>query len=220
MKNVGKLILKILPFAVIATIIIAMFLSGEEPTVDNLLLHLPDSAWLASLLLLVMYAVKSMSIIFPILVLQVVAGIVLPFWIALIINIIGTALTYTIPYIIGRFSGSSATEHLMKKYPKIRESINFQRDSNWFVSFILRAVSCLPADIVSMYLGSINIPYIPYVIASVIGTLPGLVPATLVGINFMNPKSTAFIVSVLVTIASSIASIILYYFIRKKHTNK
>lgn len=220
MKKIGKLILKILPFAVIAAIIIMMSLSGEEPTVDNILLHLPESPLLASLLLLAMYAVKSMSIIFPILVLQIAAGIILPFWAALIINIVGTALTYTIPYIIGRFSGSSAAEHLMKKYPKIRETVNFQRESDWFISFILRAVSCLPGDIVSMYLGSIKVPYIPYVIASVIGTLPGLIPATFVGINFMNPKSTAFIISVIITIASSIASIILYYVMRKNYTGK
>lgn len=220
MRKLGNFILKILPFLVIAVLIAMLILSGEELTVDTVVSHLPDNLFTAWLLLLFMYAAKSMSIIFPIVALQIAAGIIFPFWSALILNIIGTALTYTIPYVIGSFSGASATERLIKKYPKIREAVDFQRSSDWFISFILRAVSCLPGDIVSMYLGSINISYIPYVLASVAGTLPGLIPATIVGINFMNPKSTAFIVSVIVTIAASILSIIIYYFMKKSYAKR
>ncbi len=220
MRRIGNFILKILPFAITAALIVFILLSGKEPSVDAILSRLPDNLALAWLLLLLMYAVKSLSIIFPIIALQIAAGIIFPFWSALILNIIGTAVTYTIPYMIGRFSGASAAERLMQKHPKIREIVHFQRNSDWFISFILRAVSCLPGDIVSMYLGSIGISYVPYVIASVVGTLPGLIPATLVGLNFMNPKSPEFIVSVIVTIAASVASVIIYYFMKKRYEKK
>lgn len=218
MRKKLETIFKILPFVLIAIIIVIMLLSGNKMTVDSVLSIMPDNTIVACVILLGMYALKSLSVIFPIIVLQIAAGLFFPLWAALLINITGTALTYTIPYLIGRFSGAATAEKLIDKYPKIKVSVNIQKNSVWFPSFILRAVSCLPGDIVSMYLGSIKVSYIPYVTASVIGTLPGLIPATVAGMSIMDPKSTAFIVSVIVTILTSVASILIYYFSHKKNS--
>lgn len=216
MRKFLKNSLKFFPFLITGILILLIALTGQGKSIDDIISYLPDNIMLAALIILVMYSIKGMSVIFPIVVLQIAAGLFFPIWIALILNIIGTALTYTFPYISGRIAGADMAEKLIRKYPKMREIIDFQRNSDWFVSFILRAVSCLPGDIVSMYLGSIRIPYVPYIIASVIGTLPGLIPATFVGENFLNPKSPEFIVSVLITIVASLISIILYYVIRKR----
>lgn len=216
MRRIGNLILKILPFAVIAILIIALIASGEDMSVETILSYLPDNVFLAWVFLLFMYALKSVSVIFPIIVLQIAAGMIFPLWSALILNILGTSLAYTIPYFIGKKSGASAAERLMNKYPKMRDAVAFQRKSDWFISFVLRAVSCFPADIVSMYLGAIGISYIPYIIASVVGTLPGLIPATFVGMNVMKPKSSTFIISASVTVVSAIISLIIYYRTRNR----
>ncbi|MEE1049067.1 MAG: VTT domain-containing protein [Clostridia bacterium] len=216
MRKFGEFVLKILPFAVMAVLIVAVLSSEEEISVDTIMALMPDNQVLSALLILVMYALKSISVVFPIIVIQIAAGMIFPFWIALILNIAGTAIACAIPYGIGRLSGSAGAEKLMQKYPKIRDADAFQRNSEWFISFILRAVSCLPGDIVSMYLGSIGFKFIPYLTASVVGTLPGLVPATLVGINVTNPRSVAFIVSVAVTVVTSVGSVLIYYIIKKK----
>lgn len=216
MRKFGEFVLKILPFAVMAVLIVAVLSSEEEISVDTIMALMPDNQVLSALLILVMYALKSISVVFPIIVIQIAAGMIFPFWIAIILNIAGTAIAYAIPYGIGRLSGSAGAEKLMQKYPKIRDAVAFQRNSEWFISFILRAVSCLPGDIVSMYLGSIGFKFIPYLTASVVGTLPGLVPATLVGINVTNPRSVAFIVSVAVTVVTSVGSVLIYYIIKKK----
>lgn len=218
MRKKLETIFKILPFVIIAILIVIILFSGNKMTVDSVLSLMPDNTIVACVILLGMYALKSLSVIFPIIVLQIAAGLFFPLWAALLINITGTALTYTIPYLIGRFSGADTAEKLIDKYPKIKVSVNIQKNSVWFPSFILRAVSCLPGDIVSMYLGSIKVSYIPYVTASVIGTLPGLIPATVAGMSIMDPKSTAFIVSVIVTILTSVASILIYYLGHKKNS--
>lgn len=217
MRRFGEFVLKILPFAVIAALIIALTASGKDMSVETILSYLPDNTFLAWVFLLFMYALKSVSVIFPIIVLHMAAGMIFPLWSALILNILGTSLAYTIPYIIGKKSGASAAERLMQKYPKMRNAVDFQRKSDWFISFVLRAVSCFPADIVSMYLGAIGISYVPYIIASVLGTLSGLIPATVVGMNVMNPKSSTFIISAVVTVVSAIISIIIYYKVRNKN---
>ena len=94
-----------------------------------------------------------------------------------------------------------------------------QRSNTWFPSFLLRAVSCLPGDIISMCLGSIRVPYIPYVVASILGTFPGLIPATIAGVSIMDPTSLVFIISVAVTVLSSVGSIIIYW-VLNRHKKK
>ncbi len=219
MKHILKFILRLLPFIIVAGLAAAILFSEEKPSVEGVIKYLPENIILSCVILLVMYTIKGMSIVFPILVLQIAAGIILPLWLALIINILGTALSYTVPFFVGRLSGAESAEKMIKKYPKIRDAVDFQRSSDWFISFILRAVSCLPADIVSMYLGSIGISFFPYLTASVIGTLPGLIPATFVGMNFMNPMSPEFIISVIITLVTSLASVIIYYMVRKRAGN-
>ncbi len=214
-KTIGT-ILKILPFAIMGILIVAILSSNEDPTVENILSSMPDSMFLSALFLMGMYALKSLSVVFPIIVLQVAAGLMFPLWAALLLNILGTTVAYTIPYITGRFSGSAATEKLMRKYPKVKEIVDMQHSSSWFPSFILRSVSCLPADIISMCLGSVKVPYIPYVVASVVGTLPGLIPATTAGMSILDPTSAVFIFSVILTVLTSVLSIILYWIIRRK----
>lgn len=216
MRKIGGFILKILPFAVIGALIAAIAASGKEMSVETVLAYMPNNLLLAAGVLMIMYALKSLSLIFPILVLHVAAGMIFPVWTAMILNIVGTGIAYTIPYVIGRVSGASAADKLMEKYPKARDFIGIQKNSGWFLSFILRAVSCLPADIVSMYLGSIKTPYMTYITAGVLGTLPGLIPATVAGMSLMNPKSTVFIISVAATVITSLGSVLIYWMIKRR----
>ena len=220
MKGLTKTVLRILPFALIAALVASIVLSGKELTVATVLSYMPENLLLAAVVFMGLYALKSLSILFPILVLHVAGGIIFPRWQALFLNTIGTAVAYSIPYILGRISGAPAAERLMQKYPKVRDIVDSQRSSDWFPSFFLRAVSCLPADVISMYLGSIRVPYIPYVIASVLGTMPGLIPATIAGTSLANPKSPAFIISVTATIVSSLGSVLVYKLLKSKNNGR
>lgn len=216
MKKFVGLLLKVLPF--IATILFVLFIvsTKKEFTVDFVLSYIPQNLTLAALIFMVMYALKSLSVLFPILVLQVAGGVIFSPVTALILNCIGTAISYTIPYLIGRMSGREFADQLVTKHRKISYFINLNRGSDSFTSFILRSIGCLPADIVSMYLGSIGTKFIPYVLWSVIGTLPGLIPATFMGAEITNPKSMAFIVTLVATILSSVISIVIFVIIKKK----
>lgn len=219
MRKILNVVLKILPFGVVGILLFLSLSSGKEPSVETVLDYLPDSLFFSALLLLLMYALKSLSVVFPIIVLQIAAGMIFPPVTALLLNTIGTGITYTVPYLIGRFSGSDVAEKIMKKYPKAKDIIIVQRTNSWFPSFLLRAVSCLPGDIVSMCLGSIRVPYTPYVVASILGTIPGLIPATIAGMSIIDPTSSVFIISVVVTILSSVVSIIIYWFLNRHKKN-
>ena len=60
-KTIG-IFLKILPFIIVALLIIAMLLSGREPSVEGVLAYMPDNLFVAALLLMFMYALKSLSV--------------------------------------------------------------------------------------------------------------------------------------------------------------
>ena len=58
-----------------------------------------------------LYAVKSVSFIFPIAILQLAVGHLFSTGTALLVNFLGRAVTLALPYWMGRFSGSSMVEY-------------------------------------------------------------------------------------------------------------
>ena len=220
MNKAFKFSIKILLFLLITGIVFLAFINRDKFSIDFIMSNIPQNLYHASVILLILYTLKGISLFFPILILQIAGGLIFPPVYAFLINCTGTVLAYTLPYIIGRISGKNLTQRIAQKYKKFNKFVEVQKSSKAYSSFILRAVSCLPADLVSLYLGSINVPYISYVIWSVIGTLPGLIPATFVGMEMTNPTSPAFIISVVVTTLSSVMSALIYYLIRKKEKTR
>ena len=112
--------LKALPL-VICIIFIAFFLvSGNDITVQTVLSYTPESPFAAAVVILLLYALKSVSFVFPIAVLQIATGHLFQTPIALFINFSGRAITLAIPYWIGHFSGSDAMKRLGNRKPDIK----------------------------------------------------------------------------------------------------
>ena len=85
------------------------------------------------------------------------------------------------------------------------------------VSYPLRVVSILPGDIVSMFLGAYGIRYPSYVIGSILGLTPIMVPATMMGSSITDPFSLRFLLSFLAMIAISlVSSLLCNRYMRKK----
>ncbi len=219
MNKALKACINIIALLIVTGIILLAFIYRDRFSISFILSAVPDNLFYAGIILMILYTLKGISLFFPILILQIAGGLIFPPVSAFILNCVGTALAYTLPYIIGRISGRSLVDKIALRYKKFDEFVKTQKDSKSFASFILRAVSCLPADLVSLYLGSVETPYAPYVIWSVIGTLPGLIPATFMGLEMTDPTSPAFIISVVATILSSAISCLIYYIIKKRRTN-
>lgn len=98
-------------------------LSGEDISVDTILNRVPSAPWRAAIFMLVLYAAKSLSVVFPIMVLYIEGGVLFPPVIALIINSAGALVGLIIGYLVGRVSGSAYIEWLIKKHSKVAEVI-------------------------------------------------------------------------------------------------
>lgn len=215
-----KTFLKMLPLAFCIFLMIGYLLSDKEISAQILLEYTPANPVLAACALLLFYAVKSVSIIFPLMVIRITAGHLFPLGIALLINIAGMVICFTIPYWIGHFSGADTINSLKSKYPRLESLLNLQKNNVFFICFFLRIIGFLPGDIVSMYFGASGIPFIPYILGSLLGALPNTTTATFMGNSLTEPGSPMFLISVLITALLTGLSLFLHVFYKRKNSHK
>lgn len=197
-------------------------LSGEEITAESLLNFAPEEPLFAAIFLVLLYAFKSLTVFFPIIILNVLGGFLFEPAHALIINSIGVLVELAIPYWIGRVSGTNFANKLCEKHPKLGEIIGEGSGNNFFMAFFLRVISCLPGDAISMYFGASKMPFLTCLVGSFLGTLPGMIASTLLGMNITDPSSPMFWVSIGLTVGISVISFLIYFIwkrIKKKKTS-
>lgn len=203
-------ILRILSLLLILAGMAFAFFHRDQITVENLLRFSPDNPWLAAGLILLLYAVKSLTFFFPLLVLYIGTGILFPPLLAILINSAGLFLCISIPYALGRFAGKDMADRMFRKYKKAQQFCRFTNRNEWFLSYILRAVNLLPGDAVSMLLGAMKVRYLKFASGSLAGLIPSMIAPTFIGATASNPRSPAFIISCTATVVISAGSILLY----------
>lgn len=222
MKNVKQTLITILRFVplILCLVFMAAYLfSDKEITAEGLMNFAPDNPLLAALFLILLYAFKSLTIFFPIIVLNVLGGFLFEPIPAMLINCLGVLVELSIPYWIGRFSGSGFADKLKNKHPKLFELMN-DSSNDFFKSFFLRVISCLPGDAVSMLFGARKVKFATFLFGSFIGTLPGVITATLLGTSITDPDSPMFWISIGLTVGISVISFLIYFLWKRKRNKK
>lgn len=191
-QKIFSVLLKILPFLIIGILVICNWDWLSSLTFQEVVNYTPENLLLAALALIGLYALKSLTVVFPLVALYMAAGVLFPFWQALLVNVLGLCVCATIPYCIGRFSGSGLIQWLNRKFPKIDKLNHLQINNTLFSAYLLRVVSILPGDVVSMYFGASRSRYLPYLAGSILGLSPIMVIQTLMGENLDDPFSLKF----------------------------
>lgn len=106
--------LRLLPLVLCLAMVVFCIIRGGF-SVEDILSYAPRNVWLAAGFLLLLYLAKCLSVAFPIIVLQVAAGHLFAPAAALALNILGLAVDLTVPFWIGRFSGSGLTARLLAR---------------------------------------------------------------------------------------------------------
>lgn len=209
MKNKKKLI----PFIAIALMCIVFIfidkITGEPLSVYTIIKYTPKDPILAAIVILFLYALKSLTVVFPLAILYLASGIIFPTWIAILINILGLSITFTIPYWIGRYFGDEAIEEIYNRLPKVKEVTKYQNSNAFFACFITRIVGFLPGDIVSIYFGACNTNFPVYLIGGISGCLLSIITTTIIGETLNNPFTKEFLVVLLIRIIVIIGAILL-----------
>ncbi len=207
---------RILPLVCMAVAVSWVLLSGRSVTVDDILNYTPSQPLLAALFLWLAFALKSLSLVFPVVLLFAVSGQLFPLPVALAVNTVGIAITLTIPYLLGRASELNFTDKLIQRYPRLLELRRIRENNGFFLSFISRAIGILACDVVSMYFGSTRLPYPAYIAGAVLGFMPDLICATILGQQIEEFDSPGFWITLAVNILACVSSFFFYRWYKRK----
>lgn len=209
-------ILRIAPiFIMIAGAALILLLNGSI-SANSIINMSPADKWAAAFTLILMFGVKSLIVFFPIAALYTAVGIIFSWPVAMLINIVGTLVCFSIPYTIGRFSGSPIAESLPSRYRKLYSLRNSTLKNDWFFAYIVRTIPILPGDIISIYMGSIKFSYGKMMIGGIIGIMPTLAAVTILGAKITEPHSPAFFTALSVMLIITAVSVFIYIIYTKK----
>lgn len=216
MKNKRKLIpiAAIVLMGIVFTVIVKK--SSEPLSVNTILRYTPENAMLAAGIVLLLFALKSLTVVFPLSILYLASGIIFQPVIAVLISTVGLAITITIPYWIGKYSGKQIVQEICQKYPKAGMIAQYQRTNTFFACFITRIVGFLPGDIVSIYFGACDTAYLIYLAAGVSGSLLSIITTTLLGEKISDPFSVEFMIVLLCRILVSVGAVVINYQLNQK----
>ena len=187
----------------------------NDLTPEAIAASIAGNLWLAALILLVMFAMKSISVFFYSGILYAASGLLFPLPIAVMVNLCGTAVMTTLPYWLGRRMGTRAAETFVRKFPKIAVLRTLRGNKDFLFSFLSRAIGVLPSNVVSFYMGSVHVRFPQYLAGCMLGMLPVNITFPLMGMNIRQPGSVEFLIALSVQVACSVISVAAYLLIRK-----
>lgn len=214
-KQVKRIqIVALISFAVALVAILLM--TKEHMTVESLLSHTKGNSLGGTLMLLLLFAIKSLSVVIPLPSLYLASGMLYSPLKAVAISYLGLAITLSIPYFLGRWAGGAGIDYILDRYPKMEKVIAMQKKNEFFSNFIVRIIGWFPCDILSFYFGACDTPYSTYLGASLLGCSIGVVTNTLLGDVILNPLSPQFAIMIAIKIAVSLAAFGIAYYLNKK----
>lgn len=155
----------------------------------------------------------------------VISGIVFPLPQAVVINIVFSFFFFAVKYVEGMFIGGGWTGMILgiKQLHFVRDWIQFKGTGNPYILFISRLVPSIPLGMVSKYYGSMHYDFVYYTVLSLLGLAPRLYIYTRIGSAIYNPFSVQFLVLLIVIVAFTGISIIMFnvfYGIKSKQMNQ
>ena len=193
------------------------FLHRDWFDLENVLRASPQNMALAAVFLLLLFALKSMSVFIYCGILFIASGIIFPLPLAILMNFLGAAVMVSLPYWLGRKMGGELIESIVRKYPKTAVLRQAQMENQLFLSFITRIINILPSDILSLYMGASGIHYGKYLLGSIGGMLLTIITFPIIGSSITDPASPLFIASVVIQVVVTAVSLTGYaLYLRKK----
>lgn len=178
----------------------------------------PKQMWLAAGFLLVLYGVKSVSFCFPMSALTAAGGLLFPYPAALAVNLTGTAVAQTLPFLLGRRNRQRAAA-LLTRFPKVERLLAGEQDHAGLLVFLLRLAGASPGDLVSLALGAAGISPSRYLPPGLLGAAPRVAAATLLGAALWDPWSQRFWVSVGINAAITVLSLTIWHLCSFRHSD-
>ena len=171
-------------------------LQGYDP---REIIEEPPGMLSVTFIVLGLFISKSVLFMLPVKLIYISAGMLLPLYLALPINLLGIGLEMTLTYFYGYFLGRDAVMNLVSRYKKFAKIIEFSADKDVTLAFTLR-LAPVAIEPVSLVFGAGCYNFQRYIFASLAGLLPKLIFFTLIGYVIVNPLDIYVILSFLIAV--------------------
>ncbi len=215
-----KLILKLMPVMIWIVLLVFFIIYKDKFSIESISSHTPENPLLAAVVLILLYGLKTLSMVFPLKVLQLSAGAIFPKTAAILVNTLGITFSFVVGYAMGKYAGTETVNKLLRKNQKLASLLDGQNNNITFFTFFLRNVAFLPTDTVSIYFGVTGANFMKYLTGSVIGMFPNVLISTFIGQKLLEPESPEFLSAILMYVVISVGSLLLYYLYKKNKEKK
>ncbi len=167
------------------------------------------------------FVLKGFTFVIPAMLIYVSVGMAFDLATALCISLCGIAMEVAATYWLGRALGGEYVTKLIKKAKGGEKLLNMQDKSKFSSLFVIRFLPVFPIDFTSLFLGSIKLPFVKYLLVSVLGIAPRVIAFTAVGEGVYEIIPMDLLLK-LVLIALPIAAVVFVvrWFIKRKKEHK
>ena len=214
-KRTLQKIIKYGALAIWAILILRVVVNRNKITADLIIHYTPSNLFLAAVVMLLLFALKTMSVFFYSGILYTVSGLIFPLPVAVLVNALGLVVMIAEGYLNGRFLGSDLVGTVSEKYPKIVPILKLEDKRPFLFTLLLRMMKIINFDMGSMYMGATKAAFVPYATASFLTVVPELVLFAVVGKGISDLSAGNVIGAGLVYAAITIASMLLIGWLAK-----
>ncbi|MGM9606081.1 MAG: TVP38/TMEM64 family protein [Oscillospiraceae bacterium] len=214
-RNTAVTVLRVALLLVWVAIILACLLHRDDLTLEGILRYTPENLWAAAAAMLLLFALKSLSMVIYAGILYAASGILFPLPMAILVNLCGAAVMLSLPYFLGKKTGASAVDYIRTKYPKTQALHELRAKNDLVFSFAARIIR-VPSDVASLYMGAVGVDYKKYLLGSMLGILPHTITYPIMGMSVKDIHSTQFVIALCAELAYIAVTAVIYGIYRKR----
>lgn len=179
-KELLPLLLRLTVLAVLFILVALNYDSLVNIDVRALMAGAPSEA-AAIAVGIAIFLLKGLTFVIPAMLIYVSIGMAFDLGTALFISLCGIAVEVSVTYLLGRILGGEYVSRLIKKAKGGEKLMNMKDKSKFSSLLVIRLLPVFPIDFASLFMGSIKLPFVKYLIISVLGIAPRIIAFTLVG---------------------------------------
>lgn len=217
-------VLNILKIVLAAAIVLTAILNYDR--LSNLdvraLIDGASSLFVAELIIIGVYALKSVLFVIPASLIYLSVGLAMDTWRAVVVNMLGIAVEITITFLLGKFLGKSAVEKKIKGTKMGDKMLNMQDKNKNLAILGIRFIPAFPIDFSSLFMGAFDFKFLPYFFFSLLGLAPRVIGFTIIGdaIYDLIPMKYIVLIAIIAVPAALIAMVIKKKFGKKNGADK
>ena len=198
---------------------IIILVNRNRITIDSIINFTPSNLVLAAFVMLLLFALKTMSVFFFSGILYTASGLMFDLPMAMLVNALGLIVMISEGYFMGKVFGSDLVGNVAEKYPKINSILHLEDKRPFLFTLLLRMMKLLPFDPGSIYMGASRAKFVPYAAASFISAVPDLILYAVVGGGISSLSPSMIVVAAVIYGCITVASVIIIAYL-VKHPEK